>query len=110
MMPFRVSTRISPLVGQPLVMHETHEAAGAIAALLDLATIGIEDAVAEIDTGLARLLDQQDLVTADTEMAVGQVNQLFRAEGNLLAHAVEDNEIVAQTVHFGEFEFHVPLR
>ena len=59
---------------------------------------------------LAGLLDQQNLVAADPEMAVGQIDQLLRAQGNLLAHAVEDNEIVAQTVHLGEFEFHVPLR
>jgi hypothetical protein len=43
-------------------------------------------------------------------MAVGQIAQLFRGQGNLLANAIEDNEVVAQPVHFREFEFHMPLR
>ena len=38
------------LVGQPLLVNETYEAARAIAALLNLTTVGIEDAVTEIDT------------------------------------------------------------
>ncbi len=41
--------RISALSVSPLVMHEAHEAARAVAALLDLAAVGVEDAVAEID-------------------------------------------------------------
>ena len=91
-------------------MHETHEAAGAVAALLDLATIGVEDAVAEIDAGLPRRLDQQDLVATDPEMAVGKKTQLFRRQRQRLAHAVEDNEIVAQTMHLREFKLHDPLQ
>jgi hypothetical protein len=35
---------------------------------------------------------------------------LSRRQGDLLANAVKDNEIVAQTVHFGEFELHKLLR
>jgi hypothetical protein len=37
------------LVGEALLMDEAHEAARAVAALLDLAAVGVEDAVAEID-------------------------------------------------------------
>ena len=91
-------------------MNETYEAARAVAALLDLAAIGIEDAVAKIDARLAGRVDQQNLVAADAEMTVGQIAQLLRGQRNLLADAVEDNEIVAQTVHFREFEFHCLLR
>ena len=48
-------------------MHEAHEAAGAVAAMLDLAAVGIENAVAEIGVRLGGALDQQDLVGADAE-------------------------------------------
>ena len=51
-------------------MHELDEAARAVAALLDLAAVGIEDAVAEIRARRLRLLDHQDLVAAHAEMAV----------------------------------------
>ncbi len=36
------------LVRQPFVVHETHEAARAVAALLDFAAVGVPDAVAEV--------------------------------------------------------------
>src|SRR6185369_8271037 len=98
------------LVGQPGLVHETHETASTVATLLDLAAIGIEDAIAEIDAGLARFFNQQDLVATDAEMAVTQVAQLFRGQRNVLADAVEDNEIVAQAMHFREFQFHTLLR
>ena len=55
---------------------------------------------------MPRCLDQQDLVAADAEMAVGDVAQLFRRKRNLLSDAIGDNEVVTQTVHFDEFQFH----
>ena len=51
MIPPAVSTRSTPLVGEPLVAHEPHEAARAVAALLDLAAVGVEDPVAESRLG-----------------------------------------------------------
>ena len=42
------------LRGEALVAHEPDEAARAVAALLDLAAVGVEDAVAEVDAGRAR--------------------------------------------------------
>ena len=90
-------------------MHEAHEAARAVAALLDLAAVGVEDAVAEVDVGAAGFLDQQDLVAADAEMAVGDAAALFGRERDGLADAVEHDEVVAEAVHFGEFQFHALL-
>jgi hypothetical protein len=58
-------------------MHETHEAARAVAALLDLAAVGIEDPIAEIDAWLPSPLNEQNLVAADAEMAVSQQAQLL---------------------------------
>ena len=106
MIPPCVSTRISRFVGQPGIMHETHETARAVTALLDLAAIGIENPVTEIDPRLLRHLDQQDLVATDAEMTVSQVAQLLRRQRKRLANAVKDDEIVAQTVHLREFKFH----
>jgi hypothetical protein len=63
-----------------VVVHEAHEAARAVAALLDLAAVGVEDAVAEIGVVAAGLLDQQDLVAADAEMAVGDAAALLGGE------------------------------
>ena len=87
-------------------MHEADKTTRAIAALLHLTTIGIEDAITEIDPGLARRLDKQDLVATDPEIAVRQIADLFRRQRHRLTHAVKDDEVVAETMHLGELEFH----
>jgi hypothetical protein len=87
-------------------MHEAHEAARAVAALLDLAAVGIEDAVAEIDARRRRALHHQDLVAADAEMAVGQKARLGRRRHEVLVDGVEHDEIVAEAVHFCEADAH----
>ena len=96
------------LVRQPLVMHEAGEAAGAVAALFHLGAVGVEDAVVEVGAGQARGLHQQDLVAADAVAAVRQEAALRRAQGYPLAHAVEDDKVVAQALHLGESQFHGP--
>ena len=53
-------------------MQERREAAHAIAALLDLAAVGVEDAVVGLGAGAARRLDHQRLVEADAGVARGQ--------------------------------------
>jgi hypothetical protein len=85
------------------------EAASAVAALLDLATVGVEDPVAEIDVGARWPLDQQHLVAANAEMTIGKANDLSSVEFDALADAVEHHKIVAQSLHLGEFETHVEL-
>ena len=87
---------------QPLVVHEAHEAARAVAALLDLAAVGVEDAVAEIGIGPGGAFHQQDLVATDAEMAIGDELELGRAQIHALRNRVEHHEIVAQAMHFGE--------
>ena len=98
------------LVGETLLMHKTHETAGAIAALLHLAAIGIEDSIAEIDVRLRRLFNQKNLVATHAKMAISQITQLLRRERYVLTNSIQNNEIVAQTMHFREFELHKPLR
>jgi hypothetical protein len=51
-------------------------------------------------------LDQQQLVTAYAEMAVGDMADLRRAQLDGLADAVDDDEVVACAMHFGEIQFH----
>jgi hypothetical protein len=84
-------------------MHIADEAACAVAALLDFAAIGVEDAVIKIGVRLTRTLDLQDLVTADPEMAVGKKTQLFGRKGQRMGERVQNDEVVAQSVHFSEF-------
>jgi hypothetical protein len=95
-----------PLVGQTLFDHEAHETARAIAALLHLAAIGIENAVAEIDIRPLRALDHQQLVAADAEVAVSEKAHLLGRQVDLLANRVDHDEIVAQAVHLGKTELH----
>ena len=99
------SARFDPdgaLGGQSLVADEMHEAARAVAALLDLATIGVEYPVAKIDVGASRLFHEQNLVAADTEVPVGNAPDLRRCERDVFAHAIEHDKIVAKPLHFRE--------
>jgi hypothetical protein len=93
------------LGGQAPAVHELHEAARAVAALLDLAAVGVEDAVAEIDVGRPAL-HHEDLVAADAEVAVGEPLELRAREREGLAGAVDDDEVVAGALHLGELELH----
>src|SRR5262245_3331662 len=94
------------LVGETLVAHEPDEASGAVAALLDLAAVGVEDPVTEVHSGRARPLDDQDLVAADAEVAVGEAPQRRLVELDPLRDAVEHHEVVADAVHLREPELH----
>jgi hypothetical protein len=89
-------------------VHVAHEAARAVSALLHFAAVGIENAVVEVRPGLARRLDLEDLVAADAEMPVGEESQLIRTQFDRPRAGVEHDEIVAQALHFCEFELHDP--
>jgi hypothetical protein len=54
----------------------------------------------------ARRLDHQQLVATDAEMAIGNKTQLRGTQRNRRLCRIEYDEIIAETVHFGEFEFH----
>ena len=93
------------LRAEALVLDELHEAARAVAALLHLAAVGVEDTVAEIAVPAARL-DHQDLVAADAEMPVREAPELGAGERERLLRGVDDHEIVSGAVHLGERELH----
>jgi hypothetical protein len=87
-------------------VHELHEAARAVAALLDLAAVGVEDAVAEVRVRAARALDHQDLVAADAEVAIGDFADLLSGKRKRLIRAIDDDEVVPRPLHLGEGELH----
>jgi hypothetical protein len=86
-------------------MDEAHEAARAIAALLDLAAVGIEDAIAEIDT---RRAGARRSATGRSRRRNGgrPASAPGPASARSLVDGVEDDEIVAQAMHFGEADAH----
>ncbi|MNT45399.1 hypothetical protein D3C72_1819830 [compost metagenome] len=94
------------LVGHALVGDKAHEAARAVAAVLDLAAVGIEDAVAEIDIRARGFLDHQHLVRAHAEVPAGERAPLRGGQVDLLADAVKHDKVVAGAMHLGELEFH----
>ncbi len=89
------------LAGQAVLANEDDEAARPVAALLDLAAVRVEDAVAEICVPLRRL-DHQDLVAADAEAPVSEAADIGGSERERRARCVDDDEIVAQSLHLGE--------
>ena len=91
---------------QTLFMHEADETACPVAASFNFATIGIEDAVAKIDPGPCRRFDEQYLIAADAKVAVSQPAQLRRGQFERLAHTVQHDEIVAETMHLDERKQH----
>src|SRR5690606_40800648 len=80
-----------------------------VTALLNLATVGVEDTVAEIHLVTGRRLDNQQLVAANAEMAVGNRTHALRRERHGLARGVDHDEVVAKPVHLGKTQLHAVL-
>ena len=91
-------------VGQPVLRYEFNKAARAVAALFHFAPVGIEDAVTEIDTRGVGFFHQQQLIEADTRVSVCPRLNLRGIGAEGLARSVNDHKVVAQTVHFAEFQ------
>jgi hypothetical protein len=82
------------------------KATRSIAAVLDLAAIGVEDAVIKIHRAGARRFDEQYLITAHTEAPIGEHAHLSHTERNRSGRGIDDDKVVAQSVHFGKFKMH----
>ena len=74
--------------------------------MLDLAAIRVKDAIAEINIWTFGLLNKQYLIAPHAKMAIAKKAGLLRCQRHRLANAIQNNEIIAQTVHFREFQFH----
>src|SRR2546430_11225701 len=91
---------------QSLFVNEANETPRAIAALLDFASIGVPDAVAEVDVLALRFFHEQHLIAADAEMPVREPFRELWLHLDVPADAVDHDEIVADAMHLGEFESH----
>jgi hypothetical protein len=87
-------------------VHKACKTARAVAALLHLAAIGIENAIAKLGNRDCRPLNQQQLVTANTKMPVRNKAHLPGTQLNILVNGIDNDKVIAQTVHFGEFDLH----
>ena len=88
---------------------EAGEAAGTITTLSRLGAISVEDTVAEVGVRGSRRTHQQNLVTTHSPLPVGEAPDLGRGQGQALPHIIYDHKVIAGTVHFAEFDFHLGL-
>jgi hypothetical protein len=87
-------------------MNKAGKTACAIAALLHFAAIRIVYTVPELGSLARGALNQQQLVTAYTKMPVRDKTYLVASELDVLVNSIDDDKVVADTVHFGEFDLH----
>ena len=93
------------LVGEAVVAHEHDEAARTVAALLDLAAVGVEDPVAEVDVARGGALDDEHLVAADAEAPVGERANLRRRRASTRWRTPSTTtKSLPRPVHLGELE------
>lgn len=84
-------------------MHVLGETSGSIATVLYLLAVSIEDSVIKIDIGAAWRFDLQKLIETDSEMPVCQLSYLFCSQLHPVGDLVQDQEVIAQALHFGEW-------
>ncbi len=95
-----------PLIRQSPVMHETGEATHTVAALPDLAPIGIENPECEVHARFLACFQHQYLITAHAETAPSDPADLFRAQLERLSRGIEHDEVIAKPVHLGKRDGH----
>src|SRR5207248_7596895 len=76
--------------------------AGAVAAGLGLAAIGIEDAHSHSRRGVARRLDQDQLVAANAGTPVGDGARRLGIDRDGVMALVQHDEVVAEPMHLAE--------
>ena len=90
------------IIASRLGHQQRRDAARGIAAGRDLAAIGIVNPHEGVRPGVFRRADHYDLVAADTGMAVCNGARMAGAQRDWITAAVQDHEVVTQTVHLGE--------
>ena len=91
---------------QPAPAYVAHEATRAVAAVLDLAAVGVVDDVFKVQTRRGRGAHGQNLVGPHAEVAVGQKAVLGGRESQGPGGFVEHDKIVARALHFGKGDLH----
>ncbi len=102
----RTIERESITAGLPSPMEEGCDTAHAVTTLLDLEPVSIEDPVKNEGIGPPGLLEHQCLIETDSLTSVRELPELFSRRRSVPLRQVEDNEIVAGTVHLGEIDAH----
>src|ERR1700716_1354556 len=88
------------------LVQERGNAARAVAALLNLVAVAVEDPVEHGAVGAPGPLQHQRLVEADTGAAIRETAQQLGPEKGLVGGRIEYNEIVADPVHLREIDAH----
>jgi hypothetical protein len=84
---------------------QPRDTARAVATLLGLAAIGVEDPVVNVVAGLTWCLKPQQLVEADAAPPIGErANPVGRWQGQAIA--ADQDKVVAEPVHFRERNAH----
>jgi hypothetical protein len=91
---------------QTLLVDKANKASRTIAALLNLCTVGIKDAVAEIVARILWPFNNKDLVGAYPKMSIGDLPPINLFDVNRLADRIDDNKIVTCTLHFAKANHH----
>ncbi len=91
-------------IGAAQGMDEAGEAAGAVAAHLGFATVGIIIAHAEIGVGAVGGFNREHAVGPDAEMAVAKPLDLRGGQRAIERAVVDDNEVVAGAAHLHKGE------
>src|SRR5437762_10921883 len=81
-------------------MEQVGDAAGGVAASLGLAAVRVVDAHQNLGRGVARRLEQNDLIAADAGPPIRQPACGCGAERDRAAAKIEHDKIVAEPVHF----------
>src|SRR5882672_54982 len=84
---------------------ERGDATRAVAALLDLDAVGIDDAIEDAGVGTARRFQDKCLVETDAGVPAGQFAE-GAGVGDLPARSIEDHEVVAESMHLHEINLH----
>src|SRR5205085_8099057 len=81
-------------------MEQVGDAAAGVAASLGLAAIRIADAHQNLGRGMARRLEQNDLIASDADPPIREPACGCGAERDRAAAKIEHDKIVAEPVHF----------
>ena len=82
-----------------MIAHKPRDASHAIAALPNLLPIGIIDPNRKIGIGRVGTGDEQQLIETDAPVSIAKALYLLGIEGNGLSHAIDDHDVVPQSVH-----------
>ena len=88
------------------LVQERGNATRAVAALLDLVAVGVENPVEHRRRGAPRPLQHQRLVKADAGAPIRETAQQLGPQHRLVGGRIEHDKIVAHPVHLREIDAH----